>query len=126
MVVVIVKGKVYQSETRRLDTLLVGLGRGLVLVLVELVGGSTHGTGDTAGDGVVGSVALGLLLVGLLGSLSSVALDGLGDVVDGVADGVGDLTNDTLVRLVDVRGRHFDGVWWWLVWFEKSRRLVCL
>lgn len=103
------------KKARSLDGLLVGLGLSLVRVLVELVGGSTHGTGDTVGDGVVGGVALGLLLVGLLGCLGGVALDGLGDVVGSVGDGVGDLTNDTLVRLVDVRGRHFDrvgGVGW--------------
>ena len=97
------------SEGRiRLDGLLVGLGLGLVGVLVELVGGSAHGTGDTAGDRVIGGVALGLLLVGLLGSLGGVARDGLGDVVGGVGDGVADLTNNALVRLVDVGGRHFD------------------
>ena len=62
------------------------------------------------GDGVVaGNVALGLLLVGLLGSLSSGALDGLGDVVGGVGDGVGGLAEDTLVRLVGVGSRHVDG-----------------
>ena len=46
-------------------------GRALVLLLVHLVGDGTKTTGDTVGDGVVaGNVALGLLLVGLLGSLS--------------------------------------------------------
>lgn len=35
-------------------------------------------------------------------------LDGVGDVVDGVANGVGDLADDALVGLVDVRGRHDD------------------
>lgn len=107
------------SKARSLDGLLVGLGLSLVRVLVELVGGSAHGTGDTVGDGVVGGVALGLLLVGLLGCLGGVALDGLGDVVGGVGDGVGDLANDTLVRLVDVRGRHFDRVGW-VGWFGLS------
>ena len=89
-----------------------------MLVLVELVRGSAHGTGDTVGNGVVaGNVALGLLLVGLLGSLSRVALDGLGDVVGGVGDGVADLTDDTLVRLVGVGNRHFEECWvvGWLV-----------
>ena len=97
-------------ERRRLDGVLVGRGSALVLVLVELVAGSTESTGGTVGQGVVsGNVALGLLLVGLLGSLSSVALDGLGDVVDGVGDGVDGLADDTLVRLVGVGSRHFDG-----------------
>lgn len=115
-----------EPKATSLDGLLVGLGLGLVGVLVDLVGSSAQGTRDTAGDGVVGGVALGLLLVGLLGSLGGVALDGLGDVVGGVGNGVGDLANDTLVRLVDVRGRHFESVvvgWLGLV---KSGRLVCL
>ena len=90
--------------------MLVGGSSTLVLVLVELVAGSTESTGGTVGDGVVaGNVALGLLLVGLLGSLSSGALDGLGDVVGGVGDGVGGLAEDTLVRLVGVGSRHVDG-----------------
>ena len=80
-----------------------------MLVLVDLVAGSTESTGGTVGQGVLsGNVALGLLLVGLLGSLGGVARDGLGDVVGGVGDGVADLTNNALVRLVDVGGRHFD------------------
>lgn len=87
-----------------------------MLGLVELVGRSAHGTGDTVGDGALaGNVALSLLLVALLGGLSGVALDGLGDVVGGVGDGVADLTDDTLVRLVGVGSRHFDGVGWGLV-----------
>jgi len=46
-------------------------GRALVLGLLHLVGGSTHGTRDTVRDRVLaGNVALGLLLVGLLGGLS--------------------------------------------------------
>lgn len=46
-------------------------GRALVLGLLHLVRGSTHGTRDTVRDGVVArDVALGLLLVTLLGSLS--------------------------------------------------------
>lgn len=36
-------------------------------------------------------VALGLLLVGLLGCLGALALDGLGDVVGGVGERVADL-----------------------------------
>ena len=98
--------------------MLVGISRALVLVLVDLVAGSTESTGGTVGDGVVaGNVALGLLLVGLLGSLGRVALDGLGDVVGGVGDGVADLTDDTLVRLVGVGDRHVDvwGVGWLFV-----------
>lgn len=35
-------------------------------------------------------------------------LDGLGDVVDGVADRVGDLAEDALVGCVGVGGRHVD------------------
>jgi len=92
-----------------LNGVLVGGSRALVLGLVHLVGGSTHGTGDTVRDGVLAwDVALGLLLVALLGGLSGLALDGLGDVVGGVADGVGDLANDTLVWLIGVWCRHFE------------------
>jgi hypothetical protein len=94
---------------RCLDGALVGLSRALVLVLVDLVAGSTESARDAVGDGVLsGNVALGLLLVGLLGSLSRVALDGLGDVVGGVGNGVADLTDDTLVGLVGVGSRHFE------------------
>ena len=99
-----------RAGARHLDALLVGGGGGLVLLLVELVGGGVKSTGGTVGEGVLaGNVALGLLLVGLLGSLSSGALDGLGDVVGGVGDGVGGLAEDTLVRLVGVGSRHVDG-----------------
>jgi hypothetical protein len=53
-----------------------------VLGLVHLVAGGGEGARGTVGDGVVaGNVALGLLLVGLLGRLSGLALDALGDVV---------------------------------------------
>jgi len=46
-----------------------------VLGLLHLVGGSAHGTGDTVGDRVLaGDVTLGLLLVGLLGSLSRLVM----------------------------------------------------
>lgn len=101
--------KTQGNKARRLDSLLVGLGGGLVLGLVKLVLAGTESARDTVGDGVAaGNVALGLLLVGLLGSLSGLSGDGVGDVVGGVGDGVGDLANDSLVRLVDVRGRHFD------------------
>jgi len=52
------------------------LGRSVVLGLVELVGDGTGGTRDAVGDGVVaGDVALGLLLVGLLGGLSGLWMD---------------------------------------------------
>lgn len=68
---------------KHLNALLVGRGRGVVLALVELVGGSVEAAGDTVGDGVVaGDVALGLLLVGLLAGLSGGALDGLADVCE--------------------------------------------
>lgn len=54
-----------------LDSLLVGLGRSLVLGLVKLVGCSSHGTGYSVRDGVLAwNVALGLLLVCLLLGLS--------------------------------------------------------
>lgn len=103
-------------RVRCLDGALVGLSRALVLVLVDLVAGSAESTRGTVGDGVVsGNVALGLLLVGLLGSLSRAALDGLGNVGGGVGDGVADLTDDTLVRLVGVGSRHFEGWLGWLV-----------
>jgi hypothetical protein len=110
-------------SARRLDGALVGLGGGLVLLLVHLVGGGAHGTGDTARDGGVGGVALGLLLVGLLGGGGTSALNGLRDVLGGVVERVADLTDDTLVRLVGVGGRHFELVGW-LVWFGKEK--MCL
>jgi hypothetical protein len=87
-------------SARRLDGALVGLG------------GSAHGTGDTTRDGRVGGVALGLLLVGLLGSGGTSALNGLRDVLGGVVERVADLTDDTLVRLVGVGSRHFECGWW--------------
>ena len=86
-----------KTVRRHLDTLLVGLGRSGVLGLIHLVGDGTEGTGGTVGDGAVGGVALGLLLVGLLGCLSGVALDGLGDVVGGVGDGVAEQQNQSKV-----------------------------
>lgn len=70
---------------RHLDALLVGLGRALVLLLVDLVAGGVKGAGGTVGERVLaGDVALGLLLVGLLGGGGGGALDGLGDVVGSV------------------------------------------
>ena len=50
-------------------------------------------------------------LVGLLAGLSSVALDGLRDVVGGVLDRVDGLANDALVWCVDVWCRHDVGCW---------------
>ena len=68
-----------------LDALLVGLGGALVLLLVDLVAAGVKGGRSTVGEGVLaGDVALGLLLVGLLGGGGGGALDGLGDVVGGV------------------------------------------
>lgn len=56
-----------------------------MLLLVDLVAASVKGTGDTVTDGVLaGNVALGLLLVGLLGGGGGGTLDGLGNVVGGV------------------------------------------
>lgn len=67
--------------TYSLDALLVGLGGALVLGLVDLVTSGRESTRGAVGDGVVArDVALGLLLVGLLGSLSGVALNSLGDL----------------------------------------------
>lgn len=55
-----------------------------MLGLVHLVTSGGESTRGAVGNGVVaGNVALGLLLVGLLGSLSGVALNSLGDL-DGV------------------------------------------
>lgn len=52
-----------------------------MLRLVHLVTSGGESTRGAVGNGVVsGNVALGLLLVGLLGSLSGVALDSLGDL----------------------------------------------
>lgn len=88
-----------------------------MLLLVNLVASGVKSTRGTVGDGVVaGDVALGLLLVGLLGSLGGLALDGLGDVVGGVLDGVDGLADNALVGTVGVRGRHVDG-WKGLGWF---------
>lgn len=97
-----------------------------MLGLVDLIASSTKGTGDTVGHRVLsGNVALGLLLVGLLGSLSGVALDGLGDVVGGVGDGVANLADDALVRLVGVRSRHFVKVGLVCYLCEGSRVVEC-
>ncbi len=61
---------------------LVDISLGLVRGLVELVSNGILGSGGTAADGCV--VVLGDLLVGLLGSFRSGALDRLLDVVCGV------------------------------------------
>lgn len=58
-----------------------------MLLLVDLVGSGVEATGDTVADGVLaGNVALGLLLVALLGGRGGSALDALGDVVGGVLE----------------------------------------
>lgn len=73
------------------------------------------------------NISLSLLLVGFLACLSTLALDGLGYVVDGLSIGVSiiqspaseithvgsaviDLAGDGLIGLVDVRGRHLVGL----------------
>ena len=69
-----------------LGSLLVDVGVGVVLLLVDLVANGILGGGGTAAEG--GVVVLGDLLVGLLGSGRASALDGLRDVVGGVLDGL--------------------------------------
>lgn len=60
-----------------------------MLLLVELVAGGVKGTGGAVGEGVLTrDVALGLLLVALLGGSGGSALDGLGNVVGGVLEDV--------------------------------------
>jgi hypothetical protein len=98
---------------KSLDGALVGLGRGLVLLLVGLVTNSGHGGRGTASDRAVTGVALGLLLVGLLGGSGGGTLDSLGDVLGGVVEGVADLTDDALVGSVGVGSRHFEVVVGW-------------
>jgi hypothetical protein len=61
---------------------LVDVGLGVVGHFVLLVDQSILGSGGTSAD--AGIVVLGDLLVGLLGSLSSGALDSLADVLSGV------------------------------------------
>jgi hypothetical protein len=90
-----------------LNALLIGLSRALVLLLIDFVGSSVKSARSTARERSVAGVALGLLLVGLLGSFGGVALDSFGDVVGGVLDRVGGLADDALVRLVDVGSGHF-------------------
>lgn len=58
------------------------IGLGIVGLFVLLVNDRILGSGGTGGE--LGVVVLGDLLVGLLGSLGTGALDGLGDVVGGV------------------------------------------
>ena len=67
--------------------LLVGLGRSVVLGLGALVGDGVASGVDAVTDAGI-SVALGDLLVGLLGSGGASALDLVGDVVAGVLDGI--------------------------------------
>lgn len=58
-----------------------------MLLLVDLVASGVKGARGAVGEGVLaGNVALGLLLVGLLGGGGGAALDGLGDVVGGVLE----------------------------------------
>jgi hypothetical protein len=60
----------------------VDISLGVVGELVLLVNNGILGGAGTGGD--LGIVVLSDVLVGLLGSLSASALDGLGDVVGGV------------------------------------------
>ena len=76
------------EHVERLDALLVGLGRAFVLLLLKSVANGAEGTRHTITDAAVWCVALGLLLVGLLGRLGRLALHGLTDVVGGVGDAV--------------------------------------
>jgi hypothetical protein len=64
---------------------LVDISLGVVGGLVLLVDDSVLSSGGTAGEGCVG--VLGDRLVGLLGCLSSGALDGLRDVVNSLLGG---------------------------------------
>ena len=106
------------SSAQYLNGALVGLGGALVLLLVDLVTSGVEGTGGTVGERVLaGDVALGLLLVALLGGLSGLALDGLGDVVGGVLDRVDGRADEALVGLVGVGSRHVDKVGG-VGWFE--------
>jgi len=92
-----------------------------VLGLLHLVGGGVETSRGATGERGVANVALGLLLVGFLGGLSSVALDGLGDVVGGVLDRVDGLADDAVVWLVNVWCRHVDCWWfgWLFEWLEE-------
>jgi len=100
----------HYPKIHHLDALLVGLGRSVVLVLVELVRSGVETTAHTAGNGGVASIALHLLLVGLLAGFAGIALESLGNVVAGVLDGINGLSDDGFIRLIDVWGRHVD-VW---------------
>lgn len=80
--------RTWHGVARHLDALLVGLGGALVLLLVNLVASGVKAARDAVRDRVLaGDVALGLLLVGLLGGGGGGTLDGLRDVVGGVLDG---------------------------------------
>jgi hypothetical protein len=75
-----------------------------VLLLVELVAGCVKGARGTVGDGVLaGDVALGLLLVGLLGRGGGGALDGLRNVVGGVLRGTVSWARKVCGGVEDVR-----------------------
>ena len=100
----VVANLTWRAGARHLDALLVGGGGGLVLLLVDLVAASVKGTGDTVADGVLaGDVALGLLLVGLLGGSGGGALDGLGNVVGGVLDEVVRVSRCMDSKVEDIR-----------------------
>jgi len=86
-----------------------------MLLLVNLVGCGAKSTRDATRDGVVSGVALSLLLVGFLVCGGSAALNGLGDVVGCVLDGVADLANEALIWLINVWCRHFGSLCWRLV-----------
>jgi len=64
----------------------VGLSLGVVGLLVELVSDRVLCGGGAGAQ--AGITVLGDLLVGLVGSLGTGALDGLGNVVCGVLDGL--------------------------------------
>jgi hypothetical protein len=70
-----------------------------MLLLVDLVRSSAQCTAHTARDGGIGSVSLGLFLVGFLAGGSTGTGDALGDVVGGVLDRVDGLADDALLSV---------------------------